>query len=131
MALAGAGVPVDRVRITGPASADVTYMPGVTAEQLAAGAAIIAGFDWSPEADAEYEAARTRNAAVKSLAAQTPELIATRAACVALMLSLQEARAKLNELIAATGAGVAPLATGESVSDAMGTVAQLIQSGAV
>lgn len=133
MTLAGAGVPVDRVTLTGPDSAEVTYMPGATPEQVAAGAAALAAFDWSDAAESAWLEGLRRADAKAILTAGDPMPTATRAGCLALMLSLQECRAKVNELIAAAKAGdvsgVEPLVTGDSFAAALEQVAQLIDAG--
>ena len=49
-ALQDAGVPVNAISLTGPASALLTYQPWATPEQVSAGAALLAGFDWSQSA---------------------------------------------------------------------------------
>lgn len=58
MTLASAGVPVDAVTVSGPASAGVTYMPWATQAQRDQGAALLAAFDWSPAAQAAWEDAQ-------------------------------------------------------------------------
>ncbi len=54
MTLAGAGVPVDTVTLTST-SAIVTYMPWATQAQQNQGAAIVAAFDWSEEAQQVWD----------------------------------------------------------------------------
>lgn len=136
MTLAAAGVPVDTVTITGPTSAAVTYMPDATPGQLAAGAAALAAFDWSDEAHRAWEAAQVGDEAKRIvLSADDAVTRATRAGCLALMLSLQECRAKVNELVnavnAALGTSVEPLVTGSSFAEAMADVTALIDAGVV
>lgn len=64
MTLAGAGVPIDTVDISAeklngePALVRRTYMRGATTEQIAAGDAIIAAFDWSAAAQQAWEDAQ-------------------------------------------------------------------------
>lgn len=58
MTLASAGVPVDAVTVTGPASAVVTYMEWATQAQRDQGAALLAAFDWSDAAQTAWEGAQ-------------------------------------------------------------------------
>ncbi len=133
MTLAGAGVPVDRVTITGPGAADVTYMDGATQAQRDQGAEVLAGYDWTDEAEHAWETAKQTAAAKAILTAEEPMPKATRAACFALMLSLQEARAKLNELVAAVntahGTTIEPLVTGSTFAEALTDVAAVLDAG--
>lgn len=134
MALTAAGIPVDTVTITGADSAALTYMEGATEEKRNQGAELLAAFDWSAEADAAWQTEQKRAEAKRVLGAAEAMPIATRAACLALMASLQEARGKINEIIttvnAATGSTIGTLATGDSFADALETVAAIIDSGA-
>lgn len=155
--LAAAGVPIDTLTVTGPASAAWTYMAGATAEQVAAAEAIVAGYDWSPALDAEYAVARAaravRDQAKGYLVSPDPLLIAVRSACYALMVSLQQERArsnaqtvrinliaaKLDEAIGAAGGSVAKLdaaplqllESGDSLQDALAQIGAIIDAGGV
>lgn len=55
MTLAAAGVPIDTINADGT---DPVYMPGATQQQIAAGDAIIAAFDWSDAAQRAWEDAQ-------------------------------------------------------------------------
>lgn len=136
--LAGAGVPIDTLTVSAPGSAVWTYMGGATDEQKATAEAIVAGYDWSPALDEVFAANQatraTRDAAKGMLAAADPLAIATRAACYALMVSIQEARGKVNELVSwanTQGAVIAPLETGDSLQDAFAQIAAIIDAGGV
>lgn len=132
MVLASAGVPVDRVTIDGK-SVEVTYMEWATQSQWDQGAAIVSEFDPSPEAEVAWQLEQKRSQAKQALGAAEPMPLATRAACYALMVSLQEAREKINAIIAAvntaTGSEIELLATGDSYAAALETVAQIIDAG--
>lgn len=143
-ALAGAGVPIDTVTLSPeqlggtPALVRRTFMPWATQEQIDRGDAIIAAFDWSPALDAAFAAEQVarsaRDAAKGMLSAADPLAVATRAACYALMVSIQEARGKVNELVAwanAQGAAVAPLETGDSLVAAFDQIRAIIDAGGV
>jgi hypothetical protein len=136
LTLASAGVPVDAVAITGDSSADVTYMEWATQEQRDVGAALLAAFDWSPEAQAAWDRDQV-TAVAKGIVLTGDDAVtrATRAGSLALMRSLQEARAKINELVEhvnnATGSAIAPLVTGSTFEQAMGDVVSLLEAGAV
>ncbi|MBA4191324.1 MAG: hypothetical protein C0467_25360 [Planctomycetaceae bacterium] len=134
MALASAGVPVDTVDVVGK-SANVTYMKEATSQQVAKGEELLAAFDWSPEAESAWAESQQRADAKRMLTASDPMPLATRAACFGNMLSTQEARRKINEILAAlqngTIASVQPLATGDDLSAALVQVGQLIDAGVV
>lgn len=134
MTLASAGVPVDRVPDTVPVDpADVTYMGGATQAQRDQAAALIAAFDWSPEADAAWQRGRTTEAAKGIvLSADDAQTRATRASCYALMLSLRDSRSKVNELVAwanAQGAAIEPLVRDNGDEDAFAAILQLLDMG--
>ena len=117
-------------------SADVTYASGTSFEVIAAASAYLANeFNWSDAAEQQWQAARLRAAAKLLLTSMEPMVIAVRASCFALMLSVQEARAKVNQIIAAVQAGdvsaVQPLLTGDSLATALEQIADIIDSGAV
>ena len=160
LALAGAGVPIDTVTLTGPApgtGAVLTYMPAATPDHVTLAESIVAGFDYSPAADAEQAAIRAESAAAQNREAAKERLVSTepmptaaRAGCYGLMLSLQEERGrsnaqtarinliagKLDELIVALGSPVAPLNaeplvpldTGDSLTDAIELLKYLIDA---
>lgn len=129
MTLASAGVPVDRVTIDGN-SVEVTYMEWATQSQRDQGAAIISELDLSAEAESVWEIDQKRSQAKRTLGESEPIPLATRAACYALMVSLQECREKVNEVIAAVkDKAIEPLATGDSYAKALETVAQIIDAG--
>ena len=114
---------------------EFTLPPDGTPEQLAAAEARAALFDPSPEAQAAWQAGFDREQAKRYVLAPEPLPLAVRAACVALMLSLQECRAKVNEVLAAVQAGdvsaVAALQTGDTPEQAFAQVLQLIDAGMV
>lgn len=62
-ALIAANVPILGVRGTGAGDAAIDYAGNATAPQRAAGAAILAGHDWSGAADAAYDVAQNKAAA--------------------------------------------------------------------
>lgn len=129
MTLAGNGVPVDTVEIAGM-SAKVTYMAEATDDQRKKGEQLLEAFDWSEEADMVWLRSQDRARAKAMLVAAESIPLATRAACYALMVSLQECREKVNEVIAAVkDKAIEPLATGDSYAKALETVAQIIDAG--
>lgn len=130
------GTPAHTAKVT-DGGVTFTFPPGTTPEQAAAGETRAALFDPSPEAQAAWEEGRNRERAKRYVLAADPLPLAVRAACVALMLSLQECRAKVNEVLAAAQAGdgsllaVAALQTGDTTEEAFGQVLQLIDAGLV
>lgn len=132
-ALAAAGVPVDTVTGEGPGAA-LTYHQYATQAQRDAGAALLAAFDWSDAAHRAWLAARDRAAAKAALRAGDAIPRAARGGSYALMLSLQECRAKVNEIVArlnAQGATIEPIVTGDTLEQALAIVDQIIDAGAV
>lgn len=134
--LASAGVPVDVVTITGPTSANVTYQPDATSDQIQLGVEILATFDWSDAAETDFVASLQRAVATAIvLTGEDPISRATRGGDYALMISLQEARVKINEIITqvntATGSTIVLLETGDTFDDAMNSVVELINAGIV
>ncbi|WP_439627466.1 hypothetical protein [Gemmata sp.] len=125
------------MKADGSGANGLTFPDGTPLDSQAAALEYLAtAFDWSDQGEQDWEKARTTEAAVAIvLTGQDAQTRATRAACVALMVSLQECRAKVNELVAAAQAGdasaVQPLATGDSIADAFAQVAALLGSGAV
>ncbi len=130
--LAGAGVPIDTCSPAFPFT--VTYLRPLSAAEQAHADAAIAAFDPSDAAQAAWEQARENAAAVAAIASRDAIARAARAGTLALMFSLQECRAKVNQIVAhlnAGGANIALLETGTSVEEAFEQVAQLIASGGV
>lgn len=128
--LEAAGYPMFSIVVTGVASAivvpfDLSQRSAVDEE--------MESFDWSDEAEAAWLAQQQRDAAKEILTSQDAMPKATRNSDYALMISLQECRVKLNELITAVKAGdvssVELLVTGDTLQDALGTIEQLIDAG--
>lgn len=102
--LAAAGVPVDRVpAVVGPGVV-VTYAAGATQAQRDAGAALIAGFDWSAAAQAAWEQAGRRTDAAGLLAALSGNSILTRAVVGVLVDELNSLRDWITAFKAAVAA---------------------------
>lgn len=132
LTLAANGVPVDTVSAAHPFA--VTYQRPLSGEEQARADALIAAFDPSPEAQAAWEESRRLEQVKQTLTSQDPVPKAARAGLLALMLSLQECRAKVNEVVAwagAQGATIAPLETGTTFDEAIDTVRMLLDAGVV
>ncbi len=130
--LASNGVPVDTCSPAFPFT--VTYLRPLSAEEQAHAAAVVAAFDPSDVAQQQWEQQRENAAAVAAIASRDAVARAARAGTLALMFSLQECRAKVNQLVTwanAQGASIPLLETGTTVEEAFEQVAQLIASGGV
>jgi hypothetical protein len=98
-ALAAAGIPVDRVTITGPTSATVTYLSFATQTQIDAGDAILAAFDWSASAQATWETALQRAIGARLLSLLHPEYKLLRGVVAAILDEINVIRQQLPQLI--------------------------------
>ncbi len=130
--LASNGIPIDTCSAAYPFT--VTYLRTLTTEEQQQADTLIADFDPSEVAQQQWEQSRENQAAVNAIASRDAIARAARAGTLALMFSLQECRAKVNELLTwanAQGANITLLETGTSVEEAFEQVAQLIQAGAV
>ena len=130
--LGSQGFQIHTVRYVEPNSAVVTWAEGT--DETAANAAL-AAFDWSEAAQGEWAESQRRNTAKRLLNSSDPMPLATRAGGYGNMLSTQECRAKVNEILAYLrnpALGVpADLQTGDTLAEALGHVAQLIDAGIV
>lgn len=108
-------------------SVTVTWEKGTDEE---AANAALAKFDWSEAAHAAWKVAQQKNVAKTLLVASEPMPIAVKAACYGNMISTQEARLKINEILAALKAGtiqdIQPLVTGDSLESATQLVSNII-----
>jgi len=128
--LAVAGIPVDTVVGEGEGT-EVTYLSYATQSQIDAGNSLLASFDWSDIAHRQWLAEKSRSASKAALRSTEAVPRAARGGSYALMLSLQECRAKVNEIITwanLQGASIELLVTGDTLNQALAIVDQMIDA---
>lgn len=129
------GFQIHTYRIIDQSSAVVTWAEGT--DEVAANAALDA-FDWTEAAHTAWTLDNQKAAAKLLLSAHDAMPLATRGACYGNMLTAQETRAKINEILAALQSGdpaaimaVEPLVTGDTLESALIQVGQIIDAGMV